>query len=279
MKYFNSCVLSFLFVVMALNLMSAMGNNSFKNTPLRASKIKIQDGEFIKMAHYTGGELSSEDYIVARLDENKNRLEIYWQSLNLKLKQKLPDHYTNFNTWHTTIDLQLGSVISSVYNNPVTNAKDLIRASVIRNEDSGEITSLDEYWDGANMKISRATMTTRKDFPIFDLNSTYYIVRFLDVATPGIAYLCIPQIFKNPIPATFNYIGKEVIKTPAGVFNTVKFTLIPTDPFLAKLMESYTKQGIIWMEDSPRRLLVKATAPTGYTIVEEVSTIREKGME
>ncbi len=278
----NFYVLSFLFVMTAINMVSAMGSSIQNNIPYHHSKIKVQDGEFIRMTHYTSGEKSSVDYIVSRINTNTDRLEVYWQS-QLDMKQKIPEHYTNYNM-HITIDLQSGSVLYSSYINPETNnnsslAKGLIRASISLDEEAGVIHSVDEYFDGYTTKIMRGSMSTRKGYPTFDANSTYYIVRFLDITVPGIAYLCVPQVFKNPIPVTFKSAGRETIETPAGEFNTIKYVLLMADPFLSKLMEPYLKQGMMWIEDSPRMLLIKATGPTGYTMVDEISTIQKKGMQ
>lgn len=49
---------------------------------------------------------------------------------------------------------------------------------------------------------------------------------------------------------------------------------------LTKLFAPYERELLVWIEDSPRRLFVKGVyAGGGEAVVEEISTIREKGME
>jgi hypothetical protein len=279
MKILNIYLLSILFTFIIMNLLSGMSGMPVKNIPLKPSNIHIEDGEYIRMFSYVGNEKSEEWHIVVRINTNDNKAEIFWQVLNLSQKQVLPSNYTNYNTWHYIVNLKTGSIVSSLYQNPLTNAKGLIRYTFNYDEEKGEIQSYTEIWDGYELKSSRPKMTVNKGSPIFDANSTYYIVRFLDIIAPGLVYLCEPDFLKEALPVTFNFVGREIIQTPAGEFKTIKIALIPADPFMARLLQSYTREGFIWIEDSPRRLLVKATSPFGYSLIEEISTIRKKGME
>ena len=112
------------------------------------------------------------------------------------------------------------------------------------------------------------------------MNSIFYFPRFLEITGSGLIYLCQPNVLKQTIPFTFTFIGRETIKTPAGEFKTIRAYINLEDPFLAKLFEPYERELVVWIEDSPRRLFVKGVyAGGGEAVVEEVSTIMEKGIE
>ena len=70
--------------------------------------------------------------------------------------------------------------------------------------------------------------------------------------------------------------GREDIQTKAGVFHTVKVGMKAADPFLGKLLESYTKEMFIWVEDSDRALVVK-TQNVGdtYLMLEKIGVWKE----
>ena len=279
MKFFKLTTLTILFILASFSVLSAMGGKP-EDIPLKASKIKFEDGEYLRIGTYVSGEKTEESYIVSRIDTNKNRVEVYWQTVNLNRKQKLPGHYTDYNTYRFTIDLETGSPLSVIYQNPLTDDKGNIRSSDILSEDKSEIQSDSEYWDGYELKKIHSKIPLRKGYPIILHPLTvFYTARFLDISSPGIAYLCWPQILKQPIPLSFIFLGRETVKTPAGEIKTIKVHWNVSDPFLAKLMQPYMNESFIWVEDSPRRLVVKAMNPSAQLILEEVSTIKEKNME
>lgn len=278
MKFLKLTALTLLFVLAYLTTLSAMGGKPV-DIPMKASKIKFEDGEYIRMGTYVGGEKTQEWYIVARIDSNKNIVYIYWYYLFMNKNQTIPMHYTNFNTFHYTIDLKTGCELSSYYQNPFTNEKGLIQSSFILNKDKNEIQADAKYWDGYEMKTIHSTIPVPKDYPIFDPGAIFYIIRFFDITGPGIVYMCQPQFLKQPIPTTFTFLGKETVKTPAGEFKTFKVSMMVADPFLAKLMQPYTKESFMWLEESPRLLVVKVETPGTKYILEEVSDICKKGME
>ena len=51
-----------------------MGGKPVHDIPLKASQVKVQDGEYLRLANYIRGEKIGETYIVTRIDRNKNIL-------------------------------------------------------------------------------------------------------------------------------------------------------------------------------------------------------------
>ena len=280
MKFWKSFSLSVLFAVFSVNILTAMGGKPIQDTPMKASKINVTDGEYLRFGNSTGGEKSMDTYIVTRVDDHKKTAEIYWQNLDLYAKQILPGHYTNYNSQHYKIDLQTGSLLYSSFYANLTNTKGLVHSEIIFDQEKSLINSLFEYWDGYELKKSQPKMTVRKGYPVIDMNLITYICRFLDVTGPGIVYLCQPNVLREPIPFSFSFIGRETVRTPAGEFKTVKVAINIADPFLAKLLTPYAKELMIWIEDSPRMLFVKGVYAGGWTfMLEEVSNIKEMRME
>ena len=124
MKFMKPTALLVLLVLAVVNFLSAMGGKPV-DIPMKLSKIMIQDGEYIRMGNYTGGEKTGDTYIVTRIDKNKKRAEIYWQNVDLSRKQSLPAHYTNYNTWHYIFDLQSGRLLYSSYQTSLSMIKGL----------------------------------------------------------------------------------------------------------------------------------------------------------
>ena len=62
---------------------------------------------------------------------------------------------------------------------------------------------------------------------------------------------------------------------PLGEFETLKYGIGITDPFLAQLLDSYVKEMSIWIEDAPRGLVIKTESPEERYILEEISTWEE----
>ena len=173
--------------------------------------------------------------------------------------------------------MKTGNQLSSIYNNPVTNEKSVLRSSYLYDADKSEIISEAESWDGNELKKSRSRIPVRKGFPVFDPGALFYITRFLDITGPGIVYQCEPRFLKQPLPTSFKLIGRETVKTPAGEFKTFKVSMNIADPFLAKLVQPFTKDAFLWFEDYPRLLVVKVSGFGGAEyLLEEVSTIRKR---
>lgn len=255
----------------------AMAGKPVQDMPMKASKIKMEDGEYIRMGAYTGGEKVEEWDIVTRINGGKTA-RIYWQALNTRLSQKLPGRYTDFSTYNYTVDLETGNQLFSTYQNPVTNEKGVTVSAFRLDTEKSEVESDIETWDGNDIKKIRTRTPVRRGFAVIDPGLLFFAPRFLDVKGPGIIYICEPRGLKNPLPVFFRYIGKEKVKTPAGEFDTFKVSWIIADPFLAKLLQPYVKESFLWVEDSPRLLVVKITGfnDTRY-ILEEVSTVGAKG--
>lgn len=272
MRFLKLNVMMILLILFGFNILSAMGNKP-EDIPMKASKIKLEDGETIRMGTYVGGEKTEEWHMVARVDAKKNRIQIYWQVLNLSAKppQVLPAHYTDYGTFRYTIDLESGSQLSSVYQNPLTNDKGNLRSSFVLDAEKNEIDSLADYWDGYELKRIHSRIPVRKGYPVFDPGLIFFIPRFLDITGPGIVYLCEPRALKQPIPISFRFLGRETVRTPAGEFKTLKISMVIADPFLSKLMQPMLRESYIWLEDSPRLLIVKVSGLGADHILEEVT--------
>jgi hypothetical protein len=279
MKILKSVILLILLVLLADNILSAMGSK-ITDIPMKSSKIKLEDGEYIRMGNYVGGEKIGEWHFAARVHKSENRAEFYEQELNLKTGQKLPSHYTNFKTYRYTVDLNTGSLISSFYQNPSTNEKRVQSSDFRLDEERNVINFSYGIWDGNSLKTSRYKIEVRKGYPICDMSSMAYITRFLDITGPGVVYLCVPDFLKEPLPIRFSYLGREIVHTTAGDFKTIKATFVVADPFLGKLLSPYMKDLTMWIEDSPRMLFVKSCSSVmGEIVLEEVSDIHKKGLD
>lgn len=116
--------------------------------------------------------------------------------------------------------------------------------------------------------------SVKKDYPTWDLYSfSLFSFRYLDIYKPGILYIVIPTIIKDPIPGYFKVIAKEKLKTRLGEFDAVKVGVAASDPFLGKLMESYSKDTFIWFEDSDRRVLLKMESSGVKMEIEVISNV------
>lgn len=126
-------------------------------------------------------------------------------------------------------------------------------------------------WDGLRVSSRKDKIPVKPGYPILDLGSGMIEgIRFLDIRKPGIAYFVVPEIIKEPLPLSFRIIGKEKIVTPAGTFDTIKVGFLIADSFLERLMQKFTDETVIWIEDSDRRLVVKMNNPMHDFILEEI---------
>ena len=80
---------------------------------------------------------------------------------------------------------------------------------------------------------------------------------------------------KEAVPVSARFIKKETIQIPLGKFETLKYGVGVTDPFLAQLLDSYVKEMSIWIEDAPRGLVIKTQSPAESYILEEISTWKD----
>lgn len=86
-------------------------------------------------------------------------------------------------------------------------------------------------------------------------------------------YNLIPELTKQPIACTFKYLSTETLRVKGGIFRANKYAIILADPFLGRLIEPYFKNAIIFIEDSPGRLVLKSDIPGGYVEISDISNV------
>ena len=241
--------------------------------------IQSLDREFLKYGTYVNGERKRIFQLVTRIDEQKEKAFLYIHGRDIGSKLPMPSHYTNYGfqmvistkheslsylSWDFLEDVKKeGGKSATAYNMDIDpeDQKALYRSMV---------------WDGDETRSTSSKITLKKDIPVWTIEATAFgAARFLDIESPGIIQEVIPQM-KQTIPGRFVYVGREILTTPAGKFNTVKVGFMIADPFLSKLMESYLKEMFFWIEEGPRGLIVKTQRPDEINVLEEIGEWQDK---
>ncbi len=240
-------------------------------SPMKAKKLLIRDGETLHYNIYKNGEKTDNYYNLYRVYNSEERIVVYSQVIKAGKENMHPENYSNYN-FKLEVSLRNVSLTESCYDNysnmMENNEKGMTYREIIINKNSGQIFYSFKYWDGYTLKSSSGKIKYNPEYPIWDLDSIGMIGgRFLDMRGKGIIYVAEPLMSKTPIPVSFNFIGKEIIETPIGKFDTLKIGGRIADPFLGKLLEGFTKQIYFWLEDSERGLMVKAIDSDGSVII------------
>ena len=92
-------------------------------------------------------------------------------------------------------------------------------------------------------------------YPTVDTFTGSIASRFVDLGSPGIYYLVIPQL-KFPIAMHMKAGEKKDVTVTAGTFKVIRSTPSMGNSLIGKLLEPAFKNRSIWIEDSPRRLFI-----------------------
>jgi hypothetical protein len=247
-------------------------------------RIAVPDGEFLRYGKYAGGEKTATILMVNRFEKGKGgeRLSVcYMEGYKVKNPENIPADYRDYHA-RRVFSLETGTLEDLSYNFPVTNVSKLsgdpsrlpgeFYRHYIMNGDTLDMETRTCRDDKTNSFKSRVVI--KAGYPAWDLDSTLmYSFRYFDVFKPGIFYVVVPAIVKEPLPVSFKVIGREKIKTGMGEFDTIKLGVSISDPFLGKLLDSFLESTTLWIENSDRKLLVKMDAAGVYAELEAVSNV------
>ncbi len=243
--------------------------------PMKPKKLLIQNHEYLKYVKYAGNEI---DYVLLQvydINYKENIVTIYQQRFSEGSAIPIPRYFTNFTDYKkvSLSDYNLIAYHSDELSNFILENKKGIVQSDLQIDKTKQIASYWEtVWDGNALRTRHSIIKIKTNFPVWDMGSLIFLgARFFDLKTPGIVYAIIPNILKMPVEIGFKYIGKEIIETKAGKFNTRKVGFYGADPFLAKLMESYSKEGFFWIDESEKGLIIKLQAPGSIYLLENIS--------
>ncbi len=260
-----------------------------ENIPMKPySNIIIQDGEVLRYSIEEGGENVSEFKFITILsnDITGRYANIYHDGINGLKNEKYPSVYSNYIA-RFLISLNTASLIEHYFgensgrtNDPPNALKQgpvtLYKKSVYDSQNS-VINIETKIRNGYRIESLKNRVAVKPGFPVLDLGSVMVMgIRFLDITGPGIAIFVVPEIIKEPLPMTFRFIGREKITTKIGVFKTIKVGFIVSDTFLSRLMQPFTKETFVWLEDSDRRLVIKMKSPNQEFILTEIGNINLK---
>lgn len=244
--------------------------------PAQPRKLLIEDGELLKYGYFVGGERAQDISIVTWYSSDRKTIQVYVGKHLIGTNIPMPTKYEDYQR-QFVISLETASITKSF--------ADFTKEYQAANQ-TGEIafnTQIDpakniaiyvsKIWDGYDLRTKTFRVKLKPNYPVWDAASLAFIgSRYIDLSGKGIVYGLYPTIVKDAVPISARLIKKEPIQTPLGVFNTLKYGIGITDPFLAQLLDSYVKELFVWIEDAPRGLVVKTEAPGGVNILEGITT-------
>ena len=247
--------------------------------PTKPRKILVEDGELLKYGTFVGGERYQDINIVSRFSADGKTIKAYVGKHFIGTSVPMPKKYTYY---------QRQFVISLATASMVRSFGDYYKEMVAMNQ-TGEVafdTEIDQVknvavyvskiWDGFDLRTKTTRVKLKPGYPVWDVASMAFIgSRFLDLSGKGIVYGVYPTMVKEAVPVSARFIKKEAVQTPLGKFETLKYGVGVTDPFLAQLLDSYVKEMSIWIEDAPRGLVIKTQSPAESYILEEISTWKD----
>lgn len=272
--------LSGLFILMAFIAAGVfpMGGKAVKIPMKPYPAIDIPDGLYIHYGNYTAGEKYGDTYMVIKKVKNGNGrilYRVYKDDIRLSSSGKLPADYTNWKS-SFLVDPKLGSVLEASENTGSENDDNRQFYHYKFYPDRGYVDFVSKSKKKSTTMERKYRVKVNPEFPAWDNLSMYYALSFLDDRGGGILYVINPSFFKEPLPFYFKHKANETIKTKAGTFHTSKAVMIVADTFLGSLMEPVLKGSAMWVEDSNRRLFIKAEL-AGYTaFLEDISNVNVK---
>lgn len=270
---------SMFFVIIGLISSCGKGNHeplqTYQNSP-------IPNGEMLEYGKYVGGEKLVDVRIVSIVTNNE--IHQYLEAVKVDSTNVFHDNYTDFSSYKS-ISLDSGSLIELSYDtHEFTNNADNLKTkdpSRFKGEFSRHYILTDntmkmEYklWNGTEVKNMIIRENVKPGYPVFDIDTMMtFSMRILDVSKPGIFYVILPAIIKDPIPGHFSIKGEEKVKTPFGEIDALKLGVQISDPFLGQLMDSYSKDTILWVAKSDTKVLLKMEAGGVKMELEKVSNV------
>jgi hypothetical protein len=242
----------------------------------------VPDGEYLRYGKYQGGEKIVTIYFVTRFENANNKAEAYcyMDAIKAGSGEILPEDYKDYPS-KRSVSLETGSLQELTYNWPVDLTKKMNDPSKFPGEYyrhyllNGDVMNMESRtFSGYRTNYIKNRVSIKKGYPVWDLDTAMiFSFRYFNIFKPGIIYIVVPSIIKDPLPAGFKVFGKEKLKTGIGEINTVKIGLSITDPFLGRLLSGFLDTTFLWVEDSGRKLLVRVKG-AGLTMeLEAVSNV------
>ncbi len=243
------------------------------------SNLDIPDGEYLHYGYYYRGEKALDNYMVTRKITNGMggfSYLIYFDMISVSVKEGPAKDYTKWPMFFL-VDPLSGSLVESVIkystNSPGINGVIYSHYRLLK----GYVEYITRSLKNHETNENRYRVNVKPGFPSWDMwSSIYFTLRFLDVRSPGVEYVIIPEVMKEPIPFSAVYLGKETIKTGAGSFDVIKAKMPMGDPFLGRLLDPMMGNAYSMIEDSDRRLVVKIGAADNGNVLEEISNVNDK---
>jgi hypothetical protein len=266
------------FVLIALTQAYSLGNRS-PMAPVKPKTPSVRDGEFLTYSKYIGGEKTDTTYFVTRVNPQKQELNLYIEMEKAGSEYKFPAHYTNYH-YFIRVALDKTGLKDSIWNYhdmPEISMKIPSYSDIHIDYDNHQAEYTLKIKDGEEEKITHSRSGFKQGYPAWNLSSIMFTgPRCLDVQGGGLLYVIEPFYIKEPVPGTLKIIGKEVIETRAGKFKTLKIGFSIADPFLGKLLDSYTEKMFFWVEDAPRSLIIKTAMDDNVNLLEGISVWKDK---
>ncbi len=278
--YYRAATAAINFIIFSVVIAFPMAGK-VEMAPMKpAENLSVPSGEFLHYIQYIGGEKNMDIYFVSIIPPEGGEAFVYEEGIRVSRPKKLPDSYTNYNMFFR-IDLKSATLLESSggygtnrEENAPAGYKGLVEWNYRLNPENGWIDYENKNWNGYEIKSRRSRIKTRPGFPAWDsISGSFFALRFMETGKSGIFFFVVPEILKEPIPVSLVSMGHETLHTLSGDFHTVKIGLLSTDPFLGRLMEPYRKEMLFWVEDSPRRLLVRLKNTVSMIEIAGISNI------
>lgn len=255
-------------------LCSCSKGNRIGQVPVKSRKLHIEDKEYLKYTKYVGGEKVDLVYFVARVDQANHNLIQYMDMQKIGTGDKMPFYYTNFH-YILKVNTENGYLEEAYFDYhdvPEFGIKlpEFIDTKI--DQEKNIATVVMKIKRDETVNTVRSTVKLKPGYPVWDMAGFMFLgTRCMDISNKGILYIVEPFYIKDPVPCTLNELGKEVIETKAGKFNTIKIGFIVTDPFLGSLISAYSQNFFVWVEDAPRSLIIKSQMNDNINLLDEIS--------
>ncbi len=269
-------------------LATAACSREWHSVPMKTYPLTdIRDGEYLHYAEYMGGEKIQDQYYVTRKVTNGKGgfyYRIYFDLVTPSGNRYFPADYTQWPV-QCLIDPVRGCTLESEGKLNTNDLKDFASVGVAGliywhyrlNPDKNYVEYTSKTVSGKNIFTKNYRIDINSGFPSMDVFSMGWIsYRFIDPRSKGIIYWVIPDFMKDPLPVSIIIDKKETLKTKFGIFRVNKLSVAMGDNFLAKLMEPFTKQSSIYVDDSAGRLILKTTVQGNVNFLEEISNVALK---
>ncbi len=284
----NPIFFKLLFPLFALSIISACAEGG-KRFPVKTYPVIIPEGEFLHYGDYIDGSKDMDYYQVTTRVTNGSGgyyYRLYFNMIPVAGGKKPDPDYTGWPVV-TLFDPGRGLTIESEVNLDTNAMKDITKywaklgfsgffySSYRLYPGKGYVDYISKSLEDNGITTKTFRIKIKPGFPVVDMFSlSQYAGRFFDPRNHGILYLLIPTFLKDPLPVSFDYVSTETITVKAGTFRVKKIKSLWGDAFIGNLLDSFSKNLRIYIEDSDRRVVVKKEYPGGEEIVlEDISNI------